>query len=172
MLNVKRIENLPCIKIGEGRSGCVYKISDRTVKKVYFNDTKPPAEYRMSKEIKVLETLKEFDNFPKIKAIDEEKKVLYMSYVGVPIKEIKKSELPKNIIEQVTNIINCLKISKIFHHDLSINHLMILKNKIYLIDFEKACIDKCHNQLDENKTYKYKDMSYLLEIVKKYLKII
>ena len=163
-IDIDKLRKLQGIEIGSGRSGYVLKISDNIVKKVYTNN----ALNRMKKETSVLSLLQNYPHFPKIIFIDYDNTSLYMTYVGVKLRGIKKQFLPSNSMEQISNIVKILKNNNIFHHDLAISHLMLHNNIIHLVDFEKACIDKCCFEKSDKIKYKYNSMDYLYNIFDKY----
>ena len=150
-------------KIGEGRSGYVYR-SGNIVKKIYTNE----AERRMNREYDSIKLLEKYINFPKILNIDKENKFIYMNYVGVPLKSLDNKQIPLNITKQIKYIIDCLNKEKIFHHDLSLNHLLVSDGVVHLIDFEKSCIDCCSHGIKRKKT-NYTSNNYLMKIVIEYL---
>ena len=163
-IDINKLRKLQGIEIGNGRSGYVMKIADNIVKKVYTNN----AINRMKKETDVLSLLQNYPYFPKIIFIDYDNSSLYMSYVGIKLRGIKKQFLPSNSMQQVYDIVQILKDNNIFHHDLALSHLMLHNNIIHLVDFEKACINKCCLKKSDTIKYKYDSMDYLYNIFDKY----
>ena len=84
------------------------------------------------REIKSLEKLKKYNNFPKIISFDEKKHIIYLNYCGELINE---NNIPSNWKDQLENINKILNENNIFHNDIWYGNFLIKDGIIHLIDF-------------------------------------
>ena len=95
-------------------------------------------EYSIHKYIQELEVF----NVPKIIAYDIERKVLVLEKINSKnINEIYGNEsqiVPKEIFEEIRNIINLLLNYNIEFSDISSYNFIQYENKLWIINFEKA----------------------------------
>tara|TARA_B110000285_G_scaffold123380_1_gene139423 strand:- start:77 stop:670 length:594 start_codon:yes stop_codon:yes gene_type:complete len=81
------------------------------------------------------------DFVPKLINYDEDRKIIMMSYCGSPL-----TELNKNIIDQMKNMEETLKMHNVKHNDIKIyEEILILNNKLYLCDFGWGSIGNDHS---------------------------
>ena len=151
-------------KFTNGISGYTCLIEGNIVKKVYTNNI----QRRMFKEIRALKLLENYNHFPKILHIDSN--TIYMTYVGISIKNI--ITLPIDYQQQLAEIIEELKECDIFHQDITLDHIMVLNNILYLIDFEKSMtLDELTMakkfKLPTYNVLRYTDVSYIQYLVDK-----
>lgn len=150
-----------------GISGNTCLLEGNIVRKIYITDT----ERRMFKEIRALKLLHDHPHFPKILFVD--KNIVYMEYVGIPI--INLSILPIDYQLQLDEIINSLKECDIFHQDIILDHITVLNNILYLIDFEKSMTTDELNfakklRLPTWNVLRYTDVSYIKNLVENFSK--
>ena len=112
------------------------------VKKIYNKNNINKSLKRMANEINALTLLRKYKYFPKIIKIDWKNLTIYMNYVGVSIDKLSYKFLPYNIFYQLNQIKNALIKEGITHTDLSLDHFLLYRGTISLIDFEKNDIDK------------------------------
>jgi thiamine kinase-like enzyme len=84
------------------------------------------------REIKSLEQLKKYNNFPKIISFDGKKHIIYLNYCG---ELINKNNIPSNWKYQLENINKTLIKNNIFHNDIWYGNFLIKDGIIHLIDF-------------------------------------
>lgn len=128
-------------ELNQGVSSKCY-IKNGIVKKIYNKNNKDKSLKRMANEINALTLLNKYKYFPKIIKTDWKNLTIYMNYVGVSIENLSYKILPNNIIYQLNQIKNALNKEGITHTDLSLDHFLLYRGTISLIDFEKNDIDK------------------------------
>ncbi len=105
------------MKIGGGMVSRVYLI-DGIIYKRYLTPFGSYAERSIedhwNRELKALKALSGRKHFPKLISVDEEKKIIEMSYCGVPL---TKGNLPDNWENQCKQIERVCKQVSIFHQD-------------------------------------------------------
>ena len=70
--------------------------------------------------------------FPRLLWSDVENHILKLSYCGKPL---TKKTLPEDYVDQALEILLQLKEAKITHNDIKPSDILVLKGKLYLIDF-------------------------------------
>lgn len=169
-INIDPYQNYPVIKnFTNGMSGITSLLQNNIVRKIYTTDI----QTRMSKEIRALKKLSDYDHFPKL--IHVHKNIIYMTYCGISIKNMSYSQLPIDYEEQADEIIDALKTEDIFHKDIAIEHITVKDNTLYLIDFEKSFTQsELHFARKLNltswKDMRYHDLNYLKTCIKNYTK--
>ena len=128
-------------KIGSGKSSICYK-KNNIVKKCYKKNDREDSTKRMCNEINALTLLKKYKYFPKIIKIDWENLTIYMNYVGICIYHLPNKYITKTIFYQLKQIEKALKKKGIKHTDIHRTHIMLYKDTVSLIDFEKVIIDE------------------------------
>ncbi len=83
-------------------------------------------------EVFWLEKMASFDRVPNLVSSDKRKKKIVMNYVG---SMITNGNIPKNWKDQAEEIILGLKKHKCSHNDIKPSEIMVIDNKLRLIDF-------------------------------------
>lgn len=83
-------------------------------------------------EIKWLKIFENIPFIPKIKSYDEELLTIEMSYVGI---SLSKNNIPDNWYSQCINILDTLKQNNCSHNDIKPEDILVLNQKLYLVDF-------------------------------------
>ena len=120
-------------------------------------------------EVNILNKLNKYNHFPKLLNTNKEKKILYMSYCGKTIYELKKKKclkIPKDWKKQIDEINNALKEENIYNNDICHTNVCIDNDVIYLIDF--GCVQPLDLKLKQN--YDGRDnLIDLTNLINKYL---
>ena len=85
----------------------------------------------VSKEVEALKKLHTTEISPKL--VDFGDTWILMTYVG---ERTTRKNLPMNWREQVENILKILKKFNISHNDIQHEEILVMNNKLYLIDFQ------------------------------------
>jgi predicted Ser/Thr protein kinase len=97
-------------------------------------------------EINCLLRLQKYDCFPKVIKINYKRLRFKMENCGISFRKLKNSNFKmsiKNHEEQIDKMIDALRKERIYHLDMAKNgkNLLIKNGKLYMIDFDIACID-------------------------------
>lgn len=106
-----------------------------TDKPLYVRKTLKPKKmkysYFIQKEVRAMRKLEGYDIAPKLVAYGDS--WILMTYVG---KRVNKSTLPKDWKTQIENILKVLKKVHISHNDIQSEEILVMNNKLRLIDFQ------------------------------------
>ncbi len=83
-------------------------------------------------EIKWLKKLKDLDFTPNLISYDDKLLTIEMNYVGKPLSSIN---IPKNWKKQCINILDKLVENNCSHNDIKPDDILVLNDKIYLVDY-------------------------------------
>lgn len=112
----------------------------------------------LTNEVKALEKLKKYKNFPKIINVDQTSNTITMTYCGVTLRDLSvtnKRSIRRNykkLIADAKLIDMYLSKEKIQHYDVCANNLCMKDNTLYLIDF--VCYNKNNKHFIEGQVYK------------------
>ncbi len=95
--------------------------------------TNPKYKHLLLREITWLIKLKNCDRVPKF--ISRKENSYIMTYVG---KRITKSNLPQDWEKQIKEIASSLSDHNCYHNDIKFGEILVLNNKIHIIDFQWA----------------------------------
>jgi len=87
----------------------------------------------VNKEIFWLNKLKDFDRTPKVISFDENSFI--MTYMGTPI---TKKTLPPDWNHQIVYLVHSLQSFGVSHNDIQSEEILVLNDKLNLIDFQHA----------------------------------
>jgi tRNA A-37 threonylcarbamoyl transferase component Bud32 len=92
------------------------------------------------REIHVLKLLSDhnFEWCPKLIETNDNEKSFVMNYCGERMSKLNK---PKNYKEQIQHILNDMKSINLKHNDIKKGEILVLKSKIYIVDFGWASIN-------------------------------
>ncbi|MFK7903361.1 MAG: RIO1 family regulatory kinase/ATPase [Nitratireductor sp.] len=134
MFNAEQIEYKK--EIFNGMASHVYKTHDNNIIKTPRSS---PEKYKSyyTRELYWLKKLSKTNIVPKVINYDESACAIQMEYKGEPL---TKDNLPKDWKKQLKNILAVLKKHNCSHNDLSEKELLVLDNKISIIDFGVASL--------------------------------
>lgn len=133
------------MSIGQGMVSRVYFTCGK-VEKRYFTPfghfADRSIEDHWNREIEALETLSGRKHFPTLISVDREKKIIEMSYCGIPL---TKGNLPSNWKKQCKQIMRVCRQFSIYHQDFIGEHtnpvlphqknILVKNGIIYIVDF-------------------------------------
>lgn len=145
MINEKRLEKIKnCLKdypffefLAKGTRGEVYKLSDDFIVKIERDDIE--AINSIKNEYDILKKLEKYDYFPKSILYNENLRFLVREFVkGKTI----DTSLDKKLFIKALMLSRVLDLEKINQQELNnpYKHIFFYKNKVMMIDFEKAKI--------------------------------
>jgi hypothetical protein len=104
-------------------------------------------------EIKVYERLKNYPHFPKI--IQHTNEYIIFEHVG---EILNPHNLPSDAFNQIKMINKILTKERIKHNDIRENEILVKNGMIYLVDFNRAILDRNEN-LEQN----YYDLYHIIK---------
>ncbi|MDD4353756.1 MAG: hypothetical protein PHN56_04840 [Candidatus Nanoarchaeia archaeon] len=132
------LKNYPFFEfIGKGKRGEVYKINENLVIKIQRDDSQSIDSIK--NEFEILKKLEKYDYFPKTVEYNENLKFVIREYVkGKTI----DNTLDKKLFIKALHLARVLDLEKINQQELNnpYKHIYFYKNKIMMIDFERARI--------------------------------
>jgi len=116
------------VRSGSSNIFIIYNGITKTIKKTIYRKSQDKYE----KELKALNILDKYQNFPKIIKSIKQDYSIYMTYCG---DRISCNNIPDDWEQQVQYITKSINETNIVHGDINPGNICVFENIIYLIDF-------------------------------------